>query len=593
MALHSNSSSQASAASSGASSSLPASAADELVGNVAPTTWQQVRSVLLKNGAMAWTEKKSWLARLLVLLVMIAMVVLFGITSSTSGDTQCPQGFVSPYAGCDDETVRQYLFGYGGSSAFAALDSLISSRDQGVGWWQPAWLSSADSRSRMRYAPTFYVAAAASNATNPLLQYDIGWGQTALINATGRSATRLTDWNPLLRSTGLSIPQQALSNQQQVAAHATITPCRSNSAKGYWSGWLLNNGSAQSMAQWLYPDTIVYVLDERVSGSGDSFLRYELSSYTWEGDAGGNYWSNPTFPLLLDSSTQGSCQYFSPSAPPFPYAASQVVHGLSNALMFTAIQRFSSYPQQHAHNGSFTWLNSSRPLLAGSLQAISDLSFVSLATLSFGILSSFLVFPSLLLLPWFTNRVIYEREEQLYYMMRIAGLRISSYWLGNYLCDSLISWLWSASLLVAGYASGSSMFNGVSAVLWLLLYAAWIHAQLGVAWFVALFFTRRRLAAVVLYMLVIVLSAFGFGFSAFLFSRMNGWPWYLSLFPPLTFIRAMGPACHLPADGGTGAHIGVRCCHQRVLLDGLAVHGLWPYCFTPSSIRASTSCSAT
>ena len=227
------------------------------------------------------------------------------------------------------------------------------------------------------------------------------------------------------------------------------------------------------------------------------------------------------------------------SNPQFPYAASQTIHGLSNALMFTAIQRFSSYTQQNAGSGNFTWVNASRPLLAGSINAINSLNFFSSTLVVYGIITSFLVFPSLLLLPWFTNRIIYEREEELYYMMKIAGLRTANYWLGNYLHDSIVSWLWCASLLVAGYLSGSSMFTGVSAFLWVLLYAVWIHTQLGVAWFVAALFTRRRVAAVVLYLLVMVLSAFGFGFAAFLFTAMDGWPFYLSLFPPLTFIRAI------------------------------------------------------
>ena len=527
---------------------------EDSVGKVAPTSWQQVRSITLKNSAMCWTEKKSWVGRLAILIVMIAMIVLFG--SATRGGTStdqplnCPQGFASIWWSgsmtCDDEYVRQYLFqGYNYNAVrFSPLDILANGG--GYGWWQPTWLQSIDQSATMRQGLQVAVATTTTTATNPLLNYDIGWGQPAVLNGTsGPNAIQVVDWTPLLQKTGLNVQQQSLDNQRLIVAHTTQSTCptyRNYNSNSYWTGWVFNgtdsNVTARGMAAWLYPDIVINVKEEKVSGSGDSFLRYELSSYIAEGDYYNNY-NYPAFPVVIENPASYYCTLWQPRAPSFPYTASQTIHGLSNAMMYTAIQRHSSYVQQNADNGTFTWLNSTRPILVGSLLPLTDLNWFSFAMASFGIVTSFLVFPSLLLLPWFTNRIIYEREEELYYMMRIAGLRTTNYWLGNYLCDTIISWVWCGSLLVAGYMSGSSMFTSVSAFLWVLLYAVWIHTQLGVAWFVAIFFTRRRVALVILYLLVIVLWAFGFGFAAFLFTAMNGWPWYLSLFPPLTFIRAI------------------------------------------------------
>ena len=81
------------------------------------------------------------------------------------------------------------------------------------------------------------------------------------------------------------------------------------------------------------------------------------------------------------------------------------------------------------------------------------------------------------------------------------------------------------------------MFSA-SPFLWLLLYLIWIHSQLGVAWFITLFFKRRRVASVFMYLVVMAISASSFGYGAFAYSRI-GWPWYLNLAPPLTFMRAL------------------------------------------------------
>jgi hypothetical protein len=49
-----------------------------------------------------------------------------------------------------------------------------------------------------------------------------------------------------------------------------------------------------------------------------------------------------------------------------------------------------------------------------------------------------LTFISMLLWPTYTYRIIYEREERLFHMMRISGLKVSTYWIANYFFDYLM-----------------------------------------------------------------------------------------------------------------------------------------------------------
>ena len=532
----------------------PGESIQSSVGKVPPTLWQQTRAVYLKNASMAWTEKKGWCARLCVLVVMVAMVVVFaGFATQPSFRTMCPQGFLQPGGSCADPVIRQYLFDTSGipldSTAYSY--SNVSTGTVNGSWTQPSWLQCSGG---LCY-PTL-VAGSGPNVVlvsrdgGPgLLGYDVGLGQVGVLNFTQplpSSARTLppvfVDWTAQLQSTGLSVGQQVLANEQLVQQRAAAPPAYSNcGATGVW--WFNDSAAALALARWLYPDVAITIKGQRASGAGDSYLSVELSWFVWEGSS-----SVPA----VGYSTPGGCNTFSISR----YLSStaqqayvtfgpprNILHGLANALLYTALQNASSYPRAM---GSAAWRNASSPIILGLVNPLNTLSFpIASNDGVIGMVTCFLLFPSLLLLPWFADRVLYEREEELYHQMAIAGLRPSAYWLGNYLFDSTVSWLWCATLIIAGYASGSPLFVSVTPFLWLLLYLVWIHAQLGVAWFITVFFTRRRAASVLIYLFVIVVSAGSFGYSAFLYSRVS-WPWYLNLLPPLTFMRALSWVVRYP-----------------------------------------------
>ena len=85
---------------------------------------------MLKDAAMAWTEKKGWCCRLMVLIVMIAMVVLFGAAATAVTyvtDQVCPQGYYQYMVpACDDASMRAWLF----QAPLGGLDSVQSSVNQ-------------------------------------------------------------------------------------------------------------------------------------------------------------------------------------------------------------------------------------------------------------------------------------------------------------------------------------------------------------------------------------------------------------------------------------------------------------------------------
>ena len=122
-----------------------------------------------------------------------------------------------------------------------------------------------------------------------LLGYDVGLGQVGVLNFTQplpSSARTLppvfVDWTAQLRSTGLTVGQQVLANEQLVQQRAAAPPAYSNcGAARVW--WFNDSAAALAMARWLYPDVAITVKGQRVSGAGDSYLSVELSWFVWGG----------------------------------------------------------------------------------------------------------------------------------------------------------------------------------------------------------------------------------------------------------------------------------------------------------------------
>ena len=505
------------------------------VGKTPPTLWQQVRSIFLKNLALAVTEWKGWLLRLAILILMVAMVVLFASVSSVASFmTVCPQGYLQPnqVRDCTEASMRAYLF-TGQSSQSGAYGWTLDQDAVNVsGGVEPAWLRCSSLgycwTASMLDRPNVMVYSA--DGPRGLAGFDLGWGAIGW-NASSSSSTAsspsFVDWTALLQSTGLSVPQQVAANEQYIVSRAgpNASAC-STTYYGNTIWYLPSRAEARAQAAWLYPDQVIYVKSQSVSGAGDAHLSYELSSFTYE--------RSNSLPLF----GYPYCGFVSPVAPyqGFPTSARFIVHGLSNALLYTALQNHSSYTTGKGPN---VWREAGAPGVRGAVRTVGRLSYVAAyQDVIVGMVTCFLTFPSLLLLPWFADRVLYEREEELFHMMSIAGLRASAYWLGNYLFDSFVSWLWCLALIIAGYGSGSDLFAGISPFLLLLLYLVWIHAQLGVAWLLTAFFTKRRVASVFAYLLVMVISAGSFGYAAWAYSHLT-WPWYLNLIPPLTFMRAL------------------------------------------------------
>ena len=214
------------------------------------------------------------------------------------------------------------------------------------------------------------------------------------------------------------------------------------------------------------------------------------------------------------------------------------MHALSNALLYTTINASSSYVSAQLEAGLHPWRQSAAPVISGAILGVGGPTFpgaldpVTLAE-SVGLMAFILM----LLLPWFCDRILYEREAQLFFTQRLAGMRVRNYWLASYLFDVTVAWVWSVCVVVLGYAMGLGLFVTSDVGLWFVLLVCWNHVSVGLAWFLAALFSRRRLAAIALHVLVMLVVVYAFLMDLIIVQLT--YPKALLLFPPFAFVRAL------------------------------------------------------
>ena len=566
--------------SSGFDSSSPSSVAhvsgvdDDAVPQYVSSSWVQVRSVLLKNWAMMRSEKRSWLARVLVLVAVLALLIYLVLNARRSD--LCPQGYQSNpiYSPCDAPSLVDALFDPRTSRTLGVtqLDAVVDlSGFNQSSYRTPTWSSYQSAG----YSPglTYVYTGAALDAL------DLGQGLLGVLNVSAIqawpsrstqpsnfSALAFVDYTGLMASDGAAdLSAQLVLNQQLVLSHLNDTPMSErlgpcSSSQTPYGGvvlpsWYLNDSAqAQALGAWLYPNGGgLQMLGDGVVGVNASHLSYRYVQWTFE-----LLYEPPaiSYPFEESPGQPIQCQSVSPLGG-LNQNINPLIHGLSHALLYTTVHRTSSYVQTQAaaNPAGNPWRNVSAPLISGTLLALQGPNFPgAIDQLTLAECIALMTFIMSLLLPWYSDRVLYEREQRLFFMMRLAGLRPANYWLGNYLFDLSVAWVWNVSVVVLGYAMGLGLFVGSDLVLWLVLLLVWTHVQVGLSWCVAALFSRRTLASIALHVLVVVLVLYAFvmeNLRYFSGQRSFTYPTWLLLFPPFAFVRCL--SLIIQDSGGLGA----------------------------------------
>ncbi|GJP41808.1 hypothetical protein CLOM_g1451 [Closterium sp. NIES-68] len=107
-----------------------------------------------------------------------------------------------------------------------------------------------------------------------------------------------------------------------------------------------------------------------------------------------------------------------------------------------------------------------------------------------------------LLYPVFTASLVYEKEKNLRMMMRMHGLKDGPYWLISYSYFTIMSIIFIAVFLIAGFIIQLKMFTGNPIGLQLLAYGVFIFTQISFSLLTSTVFNNSKLATIVCYFYV-------------------------------------------------------------------------------------------
>jgi hypothetical protein len=100
------------------------------------------------------------------------------------------------------------------------------------------------------------------------------------------------------------------------------------------------------------------------------------------------------------------------------------------------------------------------------------------------------------LLPQFTAFIIYERETQMFEMMRINGVPTWLYFVSAYTFDYLLYFGWCAVFLLVAGIFGSQVVTSSGFFPWLAMCIVTGQACIGISYFLAAVFKRERVASI-------------------------------------------------------------------------------------------------
>ncbi|KAJ3122218.1 hypothetical protein HK098_003018 [Nowakowskiella sp. JEL0407] len=140
------------------------------------------------------------------------------------------------------------------------------------------------------------------------------------------------------------------------------------------------------------------------------------------------------------------------------------------------------------------------------------------------------------LIPIFTIMLVKEKEDRILIMMKMNGLKTSTYYLAHYAHWYLLHILSSAVFIIAGYVANQDYFRRTSMVLIIVQFFFWGHAQTALAFLFSSIFSKSRTALVVSFLLVLLSVIISMAFPT-LFP--NGVPAAFFLWPPFAFYRIL------------------------------------------------------
>eukprot|EP00012_Vannella_robusta_P004194 CAMPEP_0206184392 /NCGR_PEP_ID=MMETSP0166-20121206/1192_1 /ASSEMBLY_ACC=CAM_ASM_000260 /TAXON_ID=95228 /ORGANISM="Vannella robusta, Strain DIVA3 518/3/11/1/6" /LENGTH=783 /DNA_ID=CAMNT_0053599401 /DNA_START=169 /DNA_END=2517 /DNA_ORIENTATION=+ len=143
------------------------------------------------------------------------------------------------------------------------------------------------------------------------------------------------------------------------------------------------------------------------------------------------------------------------------------------------------------------------------------------------------------LIPVFMHTIVLEKENRVREMMKMMGLKMSTYWGINYLFDYFVYSSVTALFVVVEICIQARIFTQTSPLLLFVLFFVWGHTQISLSFFMSRFFSKSSLSSVVGYLVVVLSVVTGIALNQFLYPDPGSLPWVFELWPLFVFERAV------------------------------------------------------
>ncbi|KAJ3070188.1 hypothetical protein HDU99_002746, partial [Rhizoclosmatium hyalinum] len=141
------------------------------------------------------------------------------------------------------------------------------------------------------------------------------------------------------------------------------------------------------------------------------------------------------------------------------------------------------------------------------------------------------------LLPIFTIMLVKEKEERIFIMMKLNGLKGWTYYLSHYVTFYILYIFSTAVFLIVGSRSSLTFFTQTQTGVLILIFFIWGHIQIVLSFLLSTLFSRSRIALVMVFLIVLVGVIVSL-VAERLFAKSDA-PLAFFIWPPFAFYRAL------------------------------------------------------
>ncbi len=142
--------------------------------------------------------------------------------------------------------------------------------------------------------------------------------------------------------------------------------------------------------------------------------------------------------------------------------------------------------------------------------------------------------------PVFLYQIVLEKETRLIEIMKINGLRMSNYWLVNFIFNlGFFSITMFVFLLAGSKVFRLEIFTETNLAIFVFAFLGWGYAQISIAFLLSVFVNKSQTATIVGYSFAVWFSIVSSIFNITIYSKPNVLDWFLYPIPSFTFSRIM------------------------------------------------------